>query len=61
MKTQPMANSCPNYQDVQSQKFVAYLLEFDLLSQFGHPTVGDRSNCGSSDCQGTCAVAPKSK
>jgi hypothetical protein len=61
MKTQPMTNSCPNYQDVPSHKPLAYLSEFDLLSQFGHPSVGDRLNYESSESQRMCAVAPKSE
>jgi hypothetical protein len=40
----PMANCCPNYQDVPSHKSLAYLPKFDLLSQFDHPSIGDRLN-----------------
>jgi hypothetical protein len=61
MRTQPIANSYPNYQDIPSRKLWAYLLEFDLLAQFGHPFVGDRPNCESSESQGMHAVAPKSE
>jgi hypothetical protein len=32
MKIQPMADSCPNYQDIPSRKLWAYLLEFSLLT-----------------------------
>jgi hypothetical protein len=60
-KTQPMANSCPNYQDVPSHKPFAYLSEFDLLSQFGHLFVGDRLKCESSDSQEKHAVVPRSE
>jgi hypothetical protein len=56
MKTQPMANSCPNYHDILSYKPLAYLSEFDLLSQFDHPFVGDRSNYASSESQGKHAI-----
>jgi hypothetical protein len=56
-----MANSCPNYLDVQSNKPLAYLLEFGLLTQLGHPSVDDRPNYGLNEFRGTCAVAPKSE
>jgi hypothetical protein len=56
-----MANSCLNYQVVPSHKPLAYLLESDLLSQFGYSSVGDRLNYGSSESQGKHAVVPKNK
>jgi hypothetical protein len=56
-----MANSCINYQDVPSHKLLSYLPEFDLLSQFGHPSAGDRPNYGSSESRGTRVVAPKTE
>jgi hypothetical protein len=49
MRTQTVADSCPNYLDVPSHKPLAYLLEFGLLVQFGHPSAVDRSNCGLSE------------
>jgi hypothetical protein len=61
MKTQPMADACPNYLDSPSRMLLAYLLGFGLLTQFGHPSVGDRLNYESSDSRGTRAVAPKSE
>jgi hypothetical protein len=56
-----MADSCPNSLGVPSHKPLAYLPEFDLLTQFGCPPMDDRANCGSNEFQGTCAVAPKSE
>jgi hypothetical protein len=61
MRTQRMADSCPNYQDILSHKLRAYFLEFDLLAQFGRLSVDDRLNCESSEFRGTCVVVPKSK
>jgi hypothetical protein len=61
MKTQPMADASPNYLDSLSRMLLAYLLGFDLLTQFGHLSVGDRPNCESSEIRGTRAVAPKSE
>jgi hypothetical protein len=61
MKIQPMVDSCPNFQDILSRKLWAYLLKFGWLSLFGHPSVGDRLNCESSESRGTRAVAPKSE
>jgi hypothetical protein len=61
MKIQPTANSCPNYLDIPSCKLWAYPLEFGLLSQFSHPSVGDRLNYESGESRGTRTVAPKSK
>jgi hypothetical protein len=61
MKIQLMADCCPNYQDIPSRKLKAYLLEFNLLSQFGHSFAGGRLNCESSESRGTRAVAPKSE
>jgi hypothetical protein len=61
MKNQPMANSFPNYQDVPSHKLLAYFPEFDLLSQFGHPSVDDRLNYGLSESQGKHAVVHRSE
>jgi hypothetical protein len=56
-----MTDSCPNYLHVPSHKPLAYLHEFGLLAQFGHPSVGDRPNCESSESRGMHAVAPKSE
>jgi hypothetical protein len=56
-----MTDSCPNYLDVLSHKPLAYLSEFDLLTQFDHPSAYNRSNCESSEFRGTRAVAPKSE
>jgi hypothetical protein len=61
MRTQPMTDSCPSYQDVPSRKPLAYLQEFALLTQFGYLSVGDWPSCGSSGSWGTHAVAPKSE
>jgi hypothetical protein len=61
MRTQSMANSCPNYLDAPSHKLLAYLLKLGLLTQFGHSSKGDRSNCGSSESRGSCVVSPKSE
>jgi hypothetical protein len=61
MKIQPMANSCPKYQDVPSHKLLAYLPEFYLLSLFGHPSTSDRLKYGSSESQGKLAIVPRSK
>jgi hypothetical protein len=61
MKIQLMADSCPNYSDIPSCKRCAYLLEFGLLSQFGHPSVGNRLNCESSESRGIHAVVLKSE
>jgi hypothetical protein len=49
MKTQSVADACPNYLDIPSRKLWAYLPEFGWLARFGHPFVGDRPNCGSSE------------
>jgi hypothetical protein len=40
---------------------LAYLPEFGLLVQFGHPSMSDMPNCESSESRGTRAVAPKSE
>jgi hypothetical protein len=61
MRTHPMEDSCPNYLDAPSHKPLAYLSEFSLLTQFGHPSAGDRSNCESSEFRGMHAIAPKSE
>jgi hypothetical protein len=45
MKTQPMADACPNYLDSPSHMLLANLPGFGLLAQFGHPSTGDRSSC----------------
>jgi hypothetical protein len=44
-----MVDSSPNYLDAPSHKPLAYLPEFGLLTQFGHPSAGDRPNYGSSE------------
>jgi hypothetical protein len=44
-----MADSCPNYLDALSHKPLAYLPTFGLLTQFGHPSAGDRPNYKSSE------------
>jgi hypothetical protein len=49
MKTQPMADACPNYLDSPSRMLLTYLSGFGLLTQFGHPSVGDRLNCESGE------------
>jgi hypothetical protein len=59
MKIQPMVDSYPNYLDIPSHKLKAYPLKFGLLSQFDHPSTGDRLNYESSKSQGTRVVAPK--
>jgi hypothetical protein len=56
-----MTNTCPNYQDIPSHKLLAYLPEFDLLSQFVHPSMDDRPNYGSIESQGKHAVVPRSE
>jgi hypothetical protein len=61
MRTQLMADSCPNYQDILSRKLWAYFPEFGWLAHFGPPSVSDRSNCKSSESRGTRAVALKSE
>jgi hypothetical protein len=61
MKTQPMADACPNYLDSPSCMLLSYLPRFGLLAQFGHPSTGDRTNCKSSESLGMRAVAPKSE
>jgi hypothetical protein len=61
MKTQLMADACPNYLDSPSRMLLAYLLGFGLLTQFGHPSMGDRLNYESSEFQGMRVVAPKSE
>jgi hypothetical protein len=60
-RTRPRVNSDPNFLDFPKRRLLAYLQEFDRLAQFGHSSVSDRLNCGSSESQRTCAVAPKSK
>jgi hypothetical protein len=40
---------------------LAYLLGFGLLTQFSHPSMGDRLNYESSEFQGMRVVAPKSE
>jgi hypothetical protein len=59
MITQPVVYSYPNYLDVPSRRLLAYLLVFGSLTQFGDPSMGDRTNCGLSESRGTRAVAPK--
>jgi hypothetical protein len=49
MKTQPMTDACPNYLDSPSRMLLAYFSGFGLLTQFGHPSAGDRPNCESSE------------
>jgi hypothetical protein len=49
MKTQPMADTCPNYLDSPSRMLLAYLPGIGLLAQFGHSSAGDRPNCESSE------------
>jgi hypothetical protein len=44
-----MADFYPNYIVVSSHKPLAYLLEFDLLTQFGRSSVDDRLNYGLSE------------
>jgi hypothetical protein len=44
-----MTDACPNYLDSPSRMLLAYLLGFDLLTKFGHPSAGDRPNCESSE------------
>jgi hypothetical protein len=61
MKIKSVANSCPTYQDVLSHKLLAYLLEFDLLSQVGHLSMGYRLSYESSESGEMHAVAPKSE
>jgi hypothetical protein len=61
MKTQPMADACPNYLDSPSYMLLVYLSGFGLLTQFGHPSMGYRPNCESSESRGVRAVAPKSE
>jgi hypothetical protein len=61
MRTQLMTNSCANYQDIPSRKIWAYILEFGLLTLFGHPSTSDRPNYESSESQGIHAIAPKSE
>jgi hypothetical protein len=56
-----MADSCPNFLGVLSHKPLAYLQGFDLLAQFGRPSMDDRLNCGSSEFRGTRAVVPKTE
>jgi hypothetical protein len=43
-----MTNFYPNYLNVPSNKPLAYLLEFGLLTQFGRPFVDDKLNCEAS-------------
>jgi hypothetical protein len=56
-----MADACPNYLDVPLHMPLAHPPRFDLLTQFGYPSVGDRLNYGSSDFQGKHAVVPRSE
>jgi hypothetical protein len=56
-----MSDSCPNYFDAPSHKPLAYLPEFGLLAQFGHPSRGDRLNYPSSESRRTGAAGPKSE
>jgi hypothetical protein len=60
-RTQAMANSCPNYQDIPSRKLLVYLLEFGLLTYFGRLSADDRPNYESSESRGTRAISPKSE
>jgi hypothetical protein len=61
MKTQSMTDACPNYLDIPSRMLLAYLPIFGSLTQFGHPSVDDRLNCGSSESRGKHAVIPRSE
>jgi hypothetical protein len=61
MKTQSMANACPNYHDSPSRMLLAYLLRFGLLTQFDHPSVADRPNYESSQFRGNHVVVPISE
>jgi hypothetical protein len=61
MKTQPMVDACPNYLDSPSCMLLAYLPIFGLLTQFGHPSMGDKPNCESNESRGTRAIALKSE
>jgi hypothetical protein len=56
-----MTHSYPNSLDILLRKLVAYSPGFGLLTQFGHPSVDDRPNCGSNESPGTRVVAPKSE
>ncbi len=60
-KTWHTVDSYPNFLDVSKHKLLAYLQEFGWLTQFDHPSVGDRLNCESSESRGTRAVAPNSE
>jgi hypothetical protein len=56
-----MADSCPNYLDVPLHKLLAYIPIFGSLAQFGHPSMGDRLNYGSSESRGKHAIVPRSE
>jgi hypothetical protein len=56
-----MADSYPKCLDVTLRRPLAYLQTFGSLSQFGHPSVGDKPNFGLIESRGTHVVTPKSE
>jgi hypothetical protein len=54
-----MVDSGPNFLNVSEHRLSAYLQGFGCLAQFCHPSMGDRSNCGSSESRGMFAIDPK--
>jgi hypothetical protein len=59
MKTQPMADACPNYLDSPLCMLLAYLPGFGLLTPFDRSSTGDRPKCESIEFRGLRVVAPK--
>jgi hypothetical protein len=52
-----MTDSCLNYLNAPLHMPLAYTLESGSLALFGHPSSGDRLNCGSSELYGEACRA----
>jgi hypothetical protein len=61
MKTQPMADSCPNYLNVPSHMPLAYPPGFGSLAMFDCQSMGDKLSYGSSEFRGKHTVVLKSE